>query len=492
MIGNPEDRTPSGNSKVKELVERFERWERQENVKKNLSRGTSVEIGLDGLPPATPRGQVRRLRDQLEAKTKIQESSTLIPAKKNDNLRRLKTSFYEQKIVDKSFADEVGDEICSADPADVDDNHEPYVHVDAYWDEATQAYWYQSEDRRWLVYDDITQMFVDPAQTNKSLHLPDQVAASVNNPTTPPSQPTSPLHDLMPNGAGDHSPQESRVTPRESTLTSGKSQFGGLSRPVSNKPVKFPASPKQDDDEDNSDLQEAKSLPSDERISVATLTALNSALGEVSLNVGVPLHILRKFHLGVQLYALVKSNGGMLKPIIIHLAVDRGKIFIVRQGRSRFLTIRHFAECDYSPSCIDFMAKDSSRTTGGMRQTIQGLRQQPLVVLWTSTHFARKPSSPPADKKDCGEGGSKGMAFVFDNRNLRSEFILVLKAMVQYWLLPKDIDFVFKEKDGVPPEKLLPLKGPPPPFENEEDNEVLNKDSEGHEEPLGDVAGDAH
>ena len=50
------------------------------------------------------------------------------------------------------------------------------------------------------------------------------------------------------------------------------------------------------------------------------------------------------------------------------------------------------------------------------------------------------------------------MAFVFDNRNLKAEFLLVLRSMVKipswfihnqgdYWLTPEGIPFKFKDRD---------------------------------------------
>jgi len=443
----------TGKKKVKELVERFEKWEKNEKKKDISSNQRSMSMlrfdvpsnSQEDAPPVTPRGQVRRLRDMLEAKTKVQSSSTVIPAKKNENLKRLKTSYYERTKHESDDQPEIGIEI-EVDEEQVtnaEGDVEPYVHVDAYWDNATQAYWYQNEDSQWLVYDEKTQMFVDPVESTSAINLPESVAASMNrlqrsSMSSSSSSPSSGMKDTA-------------SSPLPSVNSTGRNQFsGGLSSYGTKTKIEssgFRESDNRTDKERESEIGEKTTDRGDDRICAASISMLNLALQEISTRVDVGVSILRKFHLGVQLYALVKSNGGMLKPIILHLAVDRGKIYIVRQGRSRFLTIRHFSECDYSTSCIDFMAKDNSKTSSAMRQTIQGLRQQPLVVLWTSDHFVKKANNTDRSAKDEeAAGASKGMAFVFDNRNLRGEFLLILRAMVKYWLEPKNISFTFKER----------------------------------------------
>jgi len=452
----------TGKKKVKELVERFEKWEQNEKKKDILSRDqrslSMIRLDLpstsshqDEPPPVTPRGQVRRLRDMLEAKTKVQSSSTVIPAKKNENLKRLKTSYYERTKQESDDVPEIGVELnIDEEQAPIEEGGEegvePYVHVDAYWDNATQAYWYQNEDSRWLVYDEKTQMFVDPVESTSAINLPESVAASMNRiQKGSASSSSSPSSGMK---------IDSPLSPLTSVNASGRNQFsGGLSDYGTKNKFESSAlreSNNKAEKDAESEIGEKIADRGDDRICAASISMLNLALQEISTRVDIGVSILRKFHLGVQLYALVKSNGGMLKPIIIHLAVDRGKIYIVRQGRSRFLTIRHFSECDYSTSCIDFMAKDNSKTSNAMRQTIQGLRQQPLVVLWTSDHFVKKPSAAAAadvvTKDEDTTGASKGMAFVFDNRNLRDEFLLILRAMVKYWLEPKNISFTFKER----------------------------------------------
>ncbi|KAH0487861.1 MAG: uncharacterized protein KVP18_000938 [Porospora cf. gigantea A] len=152
------------------------------------------------------------------------------------------------------------------------------------------------------------------------------------------------------------------------------------------------------------------------------------ALRRLAGKADVPYQTLLKFYLGVHLYAFVKANNGMLKPITVHVSVDKGKLYIVRNTKSRFLSISHFSRMDCSPNCLFFMDREA-KANPTLQSAISTIKEQKVVVLWTSTRFAG--DTVKGDDGPCLR--SKSMCFVIDSADTHHEFVSLLKTMASLW-----------------------------------------------------------
>ncbi|KAH0487474.1 MAG: uncharacterized protein KVP18_004496 [Porospora cf. gigantea A] len=99
---------------------------------------------------------------------------------------------------------------------------------------------------------------------------------------------------------------------------------------------------------------------------------------------------------GYSAYAFVRHEGGVLKPLSMHIAMSMKTVLCVRNGKPKRLSIAEFPEIDMSEDRLDFL---KPKADGVLLSSLAKIQDHPGMVLWSSVVYDIQKTDPQQKSK---------------------------------------------------------------------------------------------